>query len=211
MKLLFDSLGTEISSLQKLVGDLSPLSTPVHMKTHISNAFMTLSPDASLVRILPVALLKLVTLRFSNADLLFPEHFGDLMWKAPVIVSIGKVKHSSTFGGIILERSRVFVLSNSHNYRVEVVLCNRHNHLIMMLIPASMDLWARTTSLTSLMNSDNSLCTSIDLLLHPSILSADLVKAIFMHLLHIYYNNNINSNPYHMAVVFFILIQQNGE
>lgn len=58
---------------------------------------MALSPDASLVRIPPVALLKLVTWRCLKAELFFLEHFGHLVWKDPVIVPLGKSCHSSTF------------------------------------------------------------------------------------------------------------------
>lgn len=81
-------------------GDLNPLSTPFHLKPHISNEFMTLSLDASLLRIPPVALLKLVTLRFSTTGLLFIEHFGHLVCKDPVIVPFGKAKQSDTLGAI---------------------------------------------------------------------------------------------------------------
>lgn len=99
---------------------------------------MTLGPDASLLRIPLVARLKLVTLRFSAADMFFLEPFGNLVWKDPVIVPIVKSQHSVTFGD-------------------------------MMVIPATKDLWARTTSLTAIMNAVNGLCSAIYLLLHPYI------------------------------------------
>lgn len=63
---------------------------------------MKFSQDASLLFITPVALLKLVTLRFSTADLLFLENFGHLVWKDPVIVPIGMVKNSPEFGNIMV-------------------------------------------------------------------------------------------------------------
>lgn len=49
VKLLCDAWGSEISALQPYGGDLSPLCTPLTLKTHIVNKFMDLYPDASLV------------------------------------------------------------------------------------------------------------------------------------------------------------------
>lgn len=69
---------------------------------HIEDEFMTLSPDASLLRILPVEILKLVTLSFYTAELLLLEHLGHLVWKDPVIDPIGKYRHSATFGDMML-------------------------------------------------------------------------------------------------------------
>lgn len=63
---------------------------------------MTIYPDASLVRISPVALIKLVNLGWSTADLFFLQYFGHLVWKDAVIVPIGKLKHSATFGDMMV-------------------------------------------------------------------------------------------------------------
>lgn len=141
---------------------------------------MTLSPDASLLRIPPAALFKLVTLRFSTAYLLFLEHFGHLVWKDPVILPISKSIHSATF-------------------------------VYMMLMPATKDLWARTTTLTALMNYVHGLCASIELLLHPSILSADRVQGWFRTLLHIFFKNNGKADPNQMADVCFVKVQKQVE
>lgn len=77
------------------------------------------------------------------------------MWKYPVIVQIGKAKHSATFGD-------------------------------MMAIPATKNLWARINSFTALMNTVNGLFEDIDHLLHPTLISADHVHAIFRALLNVY-------------------------
>lgn len=68
------------------------------------------------------------------------------------------------------------------------------------------DLWVGTTSQKELMNAVNGICTEIDLLLHPSILSADRVKAMFRHLLHVYSKTNGKEDPDNMEDVFVILI-----
>lgn len=154
VRIQYASSGTEIVSLQPVGGDLSPLYTPLEVKTHISNAFVTLSPDASLLRIPPVALLKLATVRLSTAQIFFIEHFGHLVWKDPVIVPVGKSKYSST-------------------------------SMDMTVIPATKDLCARTTSLTALMNDVNGLCFEIDIILHPSIQSADRARDMFRHLMNV--------------------------
>lgn len=78
------------------------ISTPLTLKIHIANAFMTLSPDESLLRIPTVALLKLVTISFCTADLFFLEHLGQLIWKDPEIVPLGKAKISAAFGDIMV-------------------------------------------------------------------------------------------------------------
>lgn len=65
-------------------GYLSPLSTPLLLKYHITNVLMDIFPDASLLRIPPVYLLNIATLRGSTDDLLFLEYFGYLIWKDPV-------------------------------------------------------------------------------------------------------------------------------
>lgn len=61
VNLLYESSGTEKEALKPGWGDLSPLSTPLTMKTHIENDFMKLSLDSYLLRITTVALLKLIT------------------------------------------------------------------------------------------------------------------------------------------------------
>lgn len=125
VKLLVDAYGTEITIIQT-GGDLSPLSTPLALMTHIGDSFMTLSTGASLLRIPTIALFKLVSLSFSTAYLFVLEHFGHLVRKYPVFVPIGKYRHSATFGD-------------------------------MMVIPATQDLWERTSSITDLMNAVNGL------------------------------------------------------
>lgn len=76
----------------------------------------------------------------------------------PVIILIGKAKHSATLGEIMMIKDK--------------------------------DLWERQASLTALMKTVNGLCTAIYILLHPRILSADLVQEVFRHLLHIYSKEN---------------------
>lgn len=106
VKLLCESSGTEIAALQPGGGHLSPMSTSLHLKTHISNDFMTLYPTASHLRIPPVELFQIITLRFYTADLFFLEHFGYLMWKDPVIVPIGMAKHSATLEDMMVMNSK---------------------------------------------------------------------------------------------------------
>lgn len=74
---LCDEAGNEMAALQPGGVDLSLLSTPLTLKSYITNVFMGISPDASLLWITTVALLKLGTLRCSTADLFFLEYFGD--------------------------------------------------------------------------------------------------------------------------------------
>lgn len=81
VRLLSEAYVTDIAAIHPGGGDQSLLSTPLALKSHIANAFMKISRDASLLRIPPVAMLKLVTLRLSTDDLLFLEHFGNLVWK----------------------------------------------------------------------------------------------------------------------------------
>lgn len=50
--------------------------------------------DASLMRIQPVALIKLAKLRTYKAELLLLELFGQFVWKDRVVVPIGKEKNS---------------------------------------------------------------------------------------------------------------------
>lgn len=85
VKLQVDAPGTEIAALQPGGGDLSPLSTLISLKAHIADSIMILSPNASLLRIPPFALLKLVRLRLWTANLLCFETFGHLVWKDPVL------------------------------------------------------------------------------------------------------------------------------
>lgn len=61
------------------------------------------------------------------------------------------------------------------------------------------------------MNHVNGLCTTIDLLLHPSILSADSIQEMFRNLLHIYSETNGKDDPDHMDDVFNILMKQHVE
>lgn len=121
VKLLCDASGTEMPAFKPGGGDLSALSTRLALQAHLENAFMTLSPGASLLRIHPVALIRVLTLRFPTAELLCLEQFGHLVRKYPVIIPIWKSKHSVTFGD-------------------------------MMVMPSTKYLWARTNSLTALMN-----------------------------------------------------------
>lgn len=69
----------------------------------------------------------------------------------------------------------------------------------MMVMPATKDIWERNTSLTALMSAVNGLCTGIDMLLHPSIISADSVKAMFRQLIHFHKKTNGKEDPYHVV------------
>lgn len=100
--MLFDASRTQIEAPKTCGGNLSPLYTPLEIKELLENAFMTLYPNAFLLRIHPVALLKVETMRLSTANFFVLGHFEHLVWKVPVIVSIGKQKHSETFGEMIV-------------------------------------------------------------------------------------------------------------
>lgn len=78
----------------------------------------------------------------------------------------------------------------------------------MMVPPATNDLCAITTSIISLMNAVNGLCTEIHLLIYPSILSPDYLQAIYMHLLHIYSNTNGKAYTGNMADEIRLRMQQ---
>lgn len=80
-----------------------------------------------------------------------------------------------------------------------------------MVMPATKDLWAITTSFTALINAVNGLFNAIYLLLNTSILSADRVQGMFLHLLQIYSKNNVKTDPDDMDYVFFIRVQQHVE
>lgn len=81
----------------------------------------------------------------------------------------------------------------------------------MMVMPATKDLWARTTSMTTVMFAVNGLLSSIDLLLHPNILSAGRNQAMFRQLLYIYSQTNCKADPDHIYDVFDIRFQQHVE
>lgn len=81
---------------------MTPLCTKLDLKTNIGNAFIKLSPEESLLRISIVALLKIATLCFYIADLLFLENLGYIVWKEPVIVPIVKENISTAIGDIMV-------------------------------------------------------------------------------------------------------------
>lgn len=68
--------------------------TQLTANTLINKSFMMISPDSSLLRVPPNALLKLVKLRFSTADLLFLEHYGHLLRRDPDIFPIREANKS---------------------------------------------------------------------------------------------------------------------
>lgn len=78
----------------------------------------------------------------------------------------------------------------------------------MMVMPATKDVWARTTSMTAVINAVNGLLSGIDRLQHPSILSADRIQAMSRQILDVYSHTNGKAYPYHIAHVFVITIQQ---
>lgn len=65
--------------------------------------------------------------------------------------------------------------------------------------------------MAALMNAVNGLCTTIDIMLHPPILSADRVPAMLRHLLYIYPNTNGKATPDQMADLFVISMQKQVE
>lgn len=78
----------------------------------------------------------------------------------------------------------------------------------VMVMPATKDLWAKTTPLIALLSAVNGLCPDIDLLLHPRILSFEKVNTMFRNLLHIYSKKNGKEDPDHMEDVFSIRMKQ---
>lgn len=85
-----------MSAVHPIGGDLRKFSTPLTLKSHISKLIMYFSSDATLIRIPPVELLKLDTLKFSTTDLFIIGYFWYLIWMYPDIYSVGKSNHSAT-------------------------------------------------------------------------------------------------------------------
>lgn len=81
----------------------------------------------------------------------------------------------------------------------------------MMVMSATKDLWARTTSITAVINDVNGLFSAVDLLLNPSNLSAYRIQAMFRHFLDIYSQTNWKAGPDRIADVIITLIHQHVE
>lgn len=71
VRILCDASGTDMEAIEPGGGDLSPLSTPLPLKSHNTNTFMTIYPDYSLLRIPPVELVKPVNNEIINGGPIF--------------------------------------------------------------------------------------------------------------------------------------------
>lgn len=78
-------------------------------------------------------------------------------------------------------------------------------------MPATKYLWAINALVVALMTAVNGLCTTIDLLLQPSILYADMIQAMFRRLFQIFSKENGKTYPDHMDDILIVRIQKNAE
>lgn len=102
LRILCDDSGTEITAMYPGGGYPSPLYTPLVLKRNIENVFMSLSPVSSMLRVKPISIFKIATLRFYRSDLLLIEIFYHIVWKDQMIVPIGKENSSATFGDMMV-------------------------------------------------------------------------------------------------------------